>query len=540
MTTTNAAHLINSISIENDDYITPYSRENGSMYVANFGDFKTFRSLVYNPLSAMYSRTHKMIIIDTIIIPNGQVAWGNTFKIPLDASPDFVISAYLDLNLPRLKTLNATQKVKWVEDVGDVAVEYAEFVTAVSQQLARYTWIWSKVYRELFIEEGHQQAYNEIIGQQNVLIRRIGDEVNNQYMNLADFKLISGLSIDDNAVSGGDVGEVGRDTVSGTTTLGYSIVVLPASVSNPEYGAIPTTETAPGDIVTTALTHTDLDTEGGITYGYNGLQTFKLDHAAQKVTHEFKFWWCRSPKMALALVAIASTASTSINVKIRNFDQMYIFKNAVGTYGGLDTTISTTLTGDCKIRQVIVEDNVRRVYTQNTVFSLAHITVEYPQTIQAAQTPVTPTLGFQVTEMYMIFQDVRHVAAGVNRWVSFYAPVTDPTDVLNSPVDSIKIEFSGNLYSNEAWKYFAYFDPLHAHTRVPLNKFIFCKSFSLYPEEFQPTSFVNFSTSLPVTVTPTLNATVYTSTQNLTFTLITMTLQYLRYAAGVLTRTYFN
>jgi hypothetical protein len=102
-----------------------------------------------------------------------------------------------------------------------------------------------------------------------------------------------------------------------------------------------------------------------------------------------------------------------------------------------------------------------------------------------------------VKELIWVLQNTSVLSVypyGGNEWFNF-STGTYKNGVIDStePMSKGKLIFEGQeLFDTKDGKYFRTVIPYQRHTNVP-NNFIYCYSFSLNPEDFQPSGSCNFS-----------------------------------------------
>jgi len=513
----NLGAALNTISSVSDALIVPSTVLN-----YKFTSSSDFKKQVYNPFSISHSQTHRFSVYEIALTLSTGVAWSSTSTVKLDVG-DFVLSVYMSVKLPSLTTSSSTTYCAWIKNIGDNIMLKSTFSSASYIQIEDYDYYFDNIYREFYVPDDKRQGYNELIGQENkkILLRGTNLAAGATIISPDDIVVINPNFTTVDSVPGamgGTVGLTATDLTPGFVLLG---------------SAITATQTLPAlDTIDQAYVAQTLeipDSFGGITEGYDGLQTFKTTHASTTIYSFFKFWWTRSPAVSLALCMIGSQNAPEIKFTVRPFADMYVL---TGTGATLLSTEDHTLTeGNIYARIATISTSLRQFFSNISSVRIAHIPIAWSQLMNSATSTLIPNFPFMSSHLYIIFHDATHIAA--NSWSTYCAPVTGaPDNLFTPPITNLKITIdASNTVFDKQEANSRLIQPFWTHNRIPFDQFIYLYSFAL-DTNYQPTSYYNYSASIYPSIIPTLNAAIYSGSINIKVIIYSMSVQYIRYQGG--------
>lgn len=224
------------------------------------------------------------------------------------------------------------------------------------------------------------------------------------------------------------------------------------------------------------------------------------------------FWFCRNIGLSLPLIAIQNQ-EVRFNITFRKYEELIISSNGIQINAD-KCPIQITQTY-LDIDYIFLEDEERKIFAKNNHQYLIEQLQVYATSLTSnglRQNPTNPTqldripdltqnitLNFNhpVKELFWIIQNTTVLSIypyGGNEWFNFS---TEPykNGKMNStdPMTKAKILFEGQeLFDTKDAIYFRRVIPYQRHTNIPDN-FIYVYSFSLNPEDFQPSGSCNFS-----------------------------------------------
>jgi hypothetical protein len=225
------------------------------------------------------------------------------------------------------------------------------------------------------------------------------------------------------------------------------------------------------------------------------------------------FWFCRNIGCSLPLIAIQSQ-EVRFNVTFRQYQELIISSDGkpINPQPGCPIEIVQTY---LDVDYIFLEDEERKIFAQNNHQYLIEQLQVFATTLTSnglRQDPTNPTkmtripdlvqqifmeFNHPVKEIYWILQNTTVLSVypyGGNEWFNFSTNsykngVVNGTD----PMLKAKLIFEGQeLFDTKDAKYFRTVIPYQRHTNTP-NNFIYLYSFSLNPEDFQPSGSCNFS-----------------------------------------------
>lgn len=223
------------------------------------------------------------------------------------------------------------------------------------------------------------------------------------------------------------------------------------------------------------------------------------------------FWFCRNIGLSLPLIAIQSQ-EVRFNITFRQYSELIISTTGVPLLSNNPPQITQTW---FDIDYIFLEDNERKIFAQNNHQYLIEQLQVYATSFTSnglRQDPTNPTkltripdlnqnitLDFNhpVKELFWVIQNSTVLSIypyGGNEWYNFSTESYKNGKVNGSdPMLRAKLVFEGqDLFDIKEAKYFRTVVPYQRHTNVP-NNYIYLYSFSISPEEFQPSGACNFS-----------------------------------------------
>jgi len=200
------------------------------------------------------------------------------------------------------------------------------------------------------------------------------------------------------------------------------------------------------------------------------------------------------------------------------------YSGAAQPVGDLTTLTNTSMSAQILVTYVYLDQNERAKFAEGAFESV--IPQHQNQTVSAQQTISTVSavgtnqissidLNFNHTVMelfWVVRLGVREAFASVttpctnlyNEWFNFAGPNDFVTTIPIDPVATVRLLLNNaNRWEAREGRYFRLIQPFQHHTNVP-DKFIYCYSFALQPQDIQPSGTCNFSridsTKLEVTL----------------------------------------
>ena len=244
-----------------------------------------------------------------------------------------------------------------------------------------------------------------------------------------------------------------------------------------------------------------------------GQETYARVDYSYKLYIPLQFWFNRNPGLALPLIAL-QYHEVKLNLDIRNETELYNVDN--GLIPITDFSMTQRPTIRLYVDYVYLDTDERRRFAQvSHEYLIEQVQFTGDETVSGNTTSKNVTLNFNhpCKELIWVHVSSRHSTAGNqstgNRWLNFapyynsYAPECDS-------FGTAKLQLNGHdRFSEREASYFRKVQNYEHHTRIPrtldyigwnnnfvgpsLYQYIYTYSFSLSPEEHQPSGTCNFS-----------------------------------------------
>jgi len=219
-----------------------------------------------------------------------------------------------------------------------------------------------------------------------------------------------------------------------------------------------------------------------------------------------QFPFCKHPGLAIPIIALTYS---QVNLVFEFREYLEMIKSTVAVPSLLDAAGKTPeATISCYATFVYLSTSERRVFASGKSLEYVFQDVQHHGDIPMVVSPQEqPSLSRKLNldfahptaELVWVYNRQSAYNASVprseyalsgNDYFNWNAPVADDVD----PIASAVIHVNGHeRFSRRIGKYFRLVVPYGHHTRIPVNKKIYCYSFSLLPEEPSVTGSINFS-----------------------------------------------
>lgn len=234
----------------------------------------------------------------------------------------------------------------------------------------------------------------------------------------------------------------------------------------------------------------------------------KVDHTCYTATTfvrdmelyiPLNFWFCNNYGLALPIIALYNQ-QVKIHIEFRPFNQLWV-KN--GNFNG--TPQEPSFEASLMIEYIYLDlDERKQIYESSHMFLIEQVQSSLDHDASLIYNNINLYLNHPTKEIFWVLQrnDVTGAPQGVydpttypigNDWFNYSSNKIRSTCYEKDPFDVAVLQFNGeNRFMPMPAKYFRLVQPYYRHTRNPLN-YIYCYSFALRPEEYQPTGHANFS-----------------------------------------------
>ncbi len=211
-----------------------------------------------------------------------------------------------------------------------------------------------------------------------------------------------------------------------------------------------------------------------------------------------QFWFCKNIGLSLPLIAIQSQ-EIRVNLTLRNYNELIISSNGTSISDSPNKEEISILSGSLEVDFIFLEEEERKIFTKNNLQYLITQTQVSAKSLDDNTNAQQVDFNFNhlVSEIIWVIQNGNVLdlyPLGGNEWFNFSSKSFKNGEVNGSdPMIEGKFLIEGNdLTNTKDYKYYRTIVPYQRHTNIP-NNFIYVYSFSLHPEEYQPSGTCNFS-----------------------------------------------
>ena len=212
-----------------------------------------------------------------------------------------------------------------------------------------------------------------------------------------------------------------------------------------------------------------------------------------------QFWFCKNIGLALPLISIQSQ-EVRVNLTLRSLNELIISSDGNPITNSPNKDPINIISGNLEVDYIFLEEEERKIFakkdlqyliTQVQVFAKSLDTQNFNNQI------VDFNFNHPISEIIWVIQNssvLNTYPYGGNEWFNFSSKSYKNGELNGTdPMIDGKILIEGNdLIDTKDYKYYRTVVPYQRHTNVP-NNFIYIYSFSLHPEENQPSGTCNFS-----------------------------------------------
>lgn len=252
----------------------------------------------------------------------------------------------------------------------------------------------------------------------------------------------------------------------------------------------------------------ELQQDQGKVAGFNvmignttALTTPAASIAADRLYIPLQFWFCRNAGLALPLIAL-QYHEVKINLELRTLAALNITDDAAA----FDSESTTSLTaGSLYVDYIYLDTDERRRFAQvSHEYLIEQLQFTGDESVSNTNVKLRLNFNHPCKCMVWVIQIDANVAANVNRWTDY----TDGSPAYGGadPLTDAKLQLNGHdRFTVRQAAYFNLVQPYQHFTNIPATG-IYVYSFSLKPEEHQPSGSVNMSRIDNATLVMTLAA----------------------------------
>jgi hypothetical protein len=227
-----------------------------------------------------------------------------------------------------------------------------------------------------------------------------------------------------------------------------------------------------------------------------------------------QFWFCKNIGLALPLISL-QTQEVRINLTLRNYSELIVSSSGALIKDSPNNSEISLTKGYLQVDYIFLEENERKIFTKNNLQYLVEQLQVYATSLNSnglRPDPVNPgkfiriadlnqtiTFNFNhpVKEIIWVLQNSDVLTTypyGGNEWFNFSSQSYKNGQINGSDtITEAKFILEGQDLTDDLSNiYYRTVVPYQKHTNTP-NNFIYCFSFSLHPEDYQPSGSCNFS-----------------------------------------------
>ena len=211
-----------------------------------------------------------------------------------------------------------------------------------------------------------------------------------------------------------------------------------------------------------------------------------------------QFWFCKNIGLSLPLIALQSQ-DVRINLTLRNYQELIISSDGSNILESPNKNSIDIISGSLEVDYIFLEEDERKIFTKNNLQYLVTQTQVSAKSLDNNYISQQVDFNFNhlVSEIIWVVQNGNVLDLypyGGNEWFNFSTQSYKNGRINGSdPMLEGKFLLEGqDLTDSKDYKYYRTVVPYQRHTNIP-NNFIYVYSFSLHPEEHQPSGTCNFS-----------------------------------------------
>jgi len=227
-----------------------------------------------------------------------------------------------------------------------------------------------------------------------------------------------------------------------------------------------------------------------------------------------RFWFCKDPGLYLPLLAL-QFHPIRLKFKLRPLQQMFVVDDPTQAAAAVTPAPASITTFNLYGDYIHLDIEERRRFVSGShEYLIEQVQYTQPIAIGEAATYVQIPLEFNhpLREMYWTIR--RDASVNAQQWFN-YTNITigesssSYSNSYQNLITSALLKIDGfDRFDERNADYFRLVQPYQYHTVVPLNDFVYSYSFSLRPEEIQPSGSMNASRLDTITLQLQMNAAV--------------------------------
>jgi len=224
----------------------------------------------------------------------------------------------------------------------------------------------------------------------------------------------------------------------------------------------------------------------------NGLQTPMPTQPSTFLQVPLFFWFCNNSGLALPIIAL-QFHNIRFQFCFRSFAELNRITGTNVTFVGGTPSIDSA---QVWVDYIYLDNKERKNFAKSPHEYLITQLQELIEGVSQSQSNIRLNFNHPTKELIWAIQEDAAVAANVNDWTDWEVvnPVNPGVAVGDNPITDALIKLNNTeRFARRRGEYFNLVQPYYHHSRIPASKGVFVYSFSLNPEEYQPSGTANFS-----------------------------------------------
>ncbi len=226
--------------------------------------------------------------------------------------------------------------------------------------------------------------------------------------------------------------------------------------------------------------------------GEKKFYTKSSQEGALKLYIPLRFWFCKNVGSALPLISM-QYSEVKVNVEMRPFNECWYSGTTMET-----TPVPKRITNAilyCDFIYLDVPERRKFATAQHHHYLIEQVQLSSGNRVLANSRSAVVDFHFNhpVKELFWVYQATDTLLT--NDWTNYSNTLNNDQalDTSEEPFDKIELKLNGtDRFEQRDASYFRLVQPYQRHTAIS-EKYIYCYSFSLEPEKYQPSGTINFS-----------------------------------------------
>ena len=249
----------------------------------------------------------------------------------------------------------------------------------------------------------------------------------------------------------------------------------------------------------------EADESGGNRVGKPGFQANQdpgqiiSGASSQRLYIPLQFWFCKKIGSSLPIISLPHQ-DVKINIDFRNLNELIKADSSRNVYQD-GTTNTPTFNASLFVDYIYLDTKERQIFTEkNHEYVIEQVQYDGEESISlGGNTKHTTTLSFvqPVKELFWVITNEDRLTksqSGQGNSLLDFSTYQGSDRKTTDEFDTAVLKINGvDRFTPRDPLYFRAVQPMQYHTNAPLEKYIYCYSFCINPEDLQPSGSCNFS-----------------------------------------------